>query len=66
MDPIEVGDHFGTWKVIRESHRDSNGRRRWVLRCECGNEHLALESQVRAAVKCHVCQDGPIPPHLRS
>ena len=42
-----IGQRFGRYTVVGPVEPDSkNGRRKWICRCDCGNERAVLESDL--------------------
>lgn len=42
-----TGERFGKLTVIERIENDKQGRRRWLCRCDCGNEVTVLECNLR-------------------
>ena len=45
-----IGAVFGRLTVIREDGKDSGGKRMYVCRCECGNDHRARQNNLKAGM----------------
>lgn len=61
---IQPGDVFGRWVVVREvepvTRSDGHARRRFRVRCECGNEGTCYLCTLRSgdSRQCRACSDA--------
>lgn len=47
-----TGQRFGRRRVVRYMGRDSNGKRRWEWRCDCGKTGVTVEQSIKAGKSC--------------
>lgn len=45
--PIAVGMRFGRWTVAAQSSPTKGGQKRWICRCDCGNEKVVPAHYLR-------------------
>ena len=52
--PDLVGQRFGMVVVEQQLESDANGHRRWLCRCDCGNDYISNTSNLkhRSVVNC--------------
>jgi hypothetical protein len=55
---VRVGARYGRRVVVREATPDLYGRRRVMMRCDCGNEALVLVSRAASTTHCVHCNGG--------
>ncbi len=54
-DEVRRGQRYGARVVIRETTPDEHGRKRVVVRCECGGEMIVLASALPITRQCASC-----------
>ena len=45
--PVEIGERFGRLLVIEEAGKNSRGGKKFLCKCQCGNEVIALGADLR-------------------
>ena len=53
---IQVGERYGSRAVVREEARALHGHRRWLVRCDCGNESVTDTRSLRLSKTCLRCR----------
>lgn len=58
-----IAQRFGGQTVIGTVPREAKHNRRWIVRCDCGSEHIAREDHLRRNQRqCRSCRHRPAAP----